>query len=52
MLKIKVVYLDKYSNYKSGTPTERDMSKFSFDIEKQSFDIIESEIGEHHYTDK
>ena len=51
MLKIKVVYLDKYSNYKSGTPTERDMSKFSFDIEKQSFDIIESEIGEHHYTE-
>ncbi len=51
MLNIKVVYSDNYANYKSGTPSERDMSKFSFDIEKQSFDIIESEIGDHPYNE-
>jgi len=45
----------EYSNnsntdYKSGSAKGRDMSPHSFDIERQSFDIIESEIGKHDYT--
>ena len=39
------------SDYKSGSARGRDMSTRSFNIEKQSFDIIESEIGKHEYTE-
>jgi precorrin-8X/cobalt-precorrin-8 methylmutase len=36
----------------SGTAARRDMSKKAFDIEKRSFEIIESEIGiDHHYDE-
>ena len=50
MLKIKVDYSNSYNNdYKSGSARSRDMSNRSFNIEKQSFDIIESEIGKHNY---
>lgn len=38
-------------DYKIGNPKTRDMSERAFGIEKQSFDIIESEIGNHSYTD-
>lgn len=38
------------SDYKSGSARGRDMSMRSFGIEKQSFDIIESEIGDHGYS--
>ena len=37
--------------YKSGSASGRDMSERSFGIEKHSFDIIESEIGEHCYNE-
>jgi len=45
-----------YSNpdsqkYHIGNPVSRDMSNRAFNIEKQSFDIIESEIGEHDYSE-
>lgn len=47
--------MDYFSNntedYNIGNPTTRDMSKRAFGIEKQSFDIIESEIGKHDYTE-
>ncbi len=51
MLKIKVDYSKNSSSvdYKSGSAKGRDMSSRSFNIEKQSFDIIESEIGKHDY---
>ena len=38
------------TDYKSGSAKGRDMSTHSFGIERQSFDIIESEIGKHDYT--
>jgi precorrin-8X/cobalt-precorrin-8 methylmutase len=38
-------------DYKSGTAKGRNMSQRSFNIERQSFDIIESEVGNHGYTD-
>lgn len=41
----------KPEEYKIGNPNTRDMSERAFGIEKQSFDIIESEIGNHNYTD-
>ena len=41
----------KSEEYKIGNPDTRDMSERAFGIEKQSFDIIESEIGNHDYTD-
>lgn len=45
-----------YSNtntqkYSIGDPVSRDMSDRAFSIEKQSFDIIESEIGSHDYEE-
>ena len=36
----------------SGTAARRDMSKKAFDIEKRSFEIIESEIGINHHYDE
>ncbi len=39
------------SDYKSGSARGRDMSTRSFNIERQSFDIIESEIGNHGYSE-
>lgn len=51
MLKIKVDCSDNSNrDYKSDSAKGRDMSTRSFNIEKQSFDIIESEIGKHDYT--
>ena len=41
----------KTDDYSIGNPQSRDMSARAFGIEKQSFDIIESEIGNHGYTD-
>ena len=41
----------KPGDYSIGSPESRDMSVRAFGIEKQSFDIIESEIGSHGYTD-
>jgi precorrin-8X/cobalt-precorrin-8 methylmutase len=38
------------SNKKKITSTDREMSKRSLDIEKKSFDIIDTEIGVHHYN--
>src|SRR5919107_3984466 len=50
MLKIKVDYFNNFNqDYKSGSAKTRDMSNRAFNIEKQSFDIIESEIGDHDY---
>ena len=50
MLKIKVDYSNNANfDYKSGSAKTRDMSNRAFNIEKQSFDIIESEIGDHNY---
>ena len=40
----------KSESYKIGNPITRDMSERAFGIEKQSFDIIESEIGNHDYS--
>ena len=37
-------------DHKSGSAKGRDMSKHAFGIEKQSFDIIDSEIGAHNYS--
>jgi precorrin-8X/cobalt-precorrin-8 methylmutase len=52
MLKKKVDYsVNSDSGYKSGSAKGRDMSTRSFNIEKQSFDIIESEIGKHDYNE-
>jgi precorrin-8X/cobalt-precorrin-8 methylmutase len=52
MLKKKVDYsINSDSGYKSGSAKGRDMSTRSFNIEKQSFDIIESEIGKHDYNE-
>jgi len=39
------------SNQHSGTAIGRAMSQRAFDIEKRSFDIIESEIGGHSYNE-
>lgn len=41
----------KSNDYGIGNPQSRDMSTRAFGIEKQSFDIIESEIGDHGYVD-
>ena len=41
----------KSNDYSIGNPQSRDMSTRAFGIEKQSFDIIESEIGDHGYVD-
>lgn len=41
----------KSNDYGIGNPQSRDMSSRAFGIEKQSFDIIESEIGDHGYVD-
>ncbi len=38
-------------DYRSGSAKGRDMSTRSFNIEKQSFDIIESEVGKHDYNE-
>lgn len=38
-------------NQYSGTAVDRAMSERAFDIEKRSFDIIESEIGGHSYNE-
>jgi precorrin-8X/cobalt-precorrin-8 methylmutase len=52
MLKKKVDYsINSDRGYKSGSAKGRDMSTRSFNIEKQSFDIIESEIGKHDYNE-
>lgn len=40
----------KSEDYRIGNPGTRDMSERAFAIEKQSFDIIESEIGNHNYA--
>lgn len=40
---------NRLSHYSIGSPQVRDMSSRAFNIEKQSFDIIESEIGNHSY---
>ena len=39
-----------YSNKYSGTAGTRAMSEKAFDIEKRSFEIIESEVGNHQYN--
>lgn len=39
-------------DYKIGSPKTRGMSSRAFDIEKQSFDIIEGEIGSHDFTEE
>src|ERR671912_11189 len=52
MLRIGLVSNDNdhsYRNQSSGTAAGRAMSGKSFDIEKRSFEIIESEVGNHHY---
>ena len=38
-------------NQYSGTATTRAMSEKAFDIEKKSFEIIESEVGSHKYNE-
>ncbi len=44
--------LESYApNQYSGTAGNRAMSERAFDIEKRSFDIIESEIGSHSYNE-
>ena len=40
-----------YQNQNSGTAVGRAMSQKAFDIEKRSFDIIESEVGNHQYNE-
>ena len=40
-----------YRNQYSGTAAGRAMSQKAFDIEKRSFDIIESEVGNHQYNE-
>jgi precorrin-8X/cobalt-precorrin-8 methylmutase len=39
------------SDHKSGTAASRAMSERAFDIEKKSFEIIDSEIGSHGYDE-
>lgn len=39
------------SDHKSGTAASRAMSERAFDIEKKSFEIIDSEIGNHNYNE-
>lgn len=39
------------SDHHSGTASNRAMSDRAFDIEKKSFEIIDSEIGSHNYTE-
>lgn len=39
------------SDHHSGTASSRAMSDRAFDIEKKSFEIIDSEIGSHNYTE-
>jgi precorrin-8X/cobalt-precorrin-8 methylmutase len=40
-----------YRDQSSGTAAGRAMSERSFDIEKRSFEIIESEVGNHQYNE-
>ena len=40
-----------HGNQYSGTAAGRAMSEKAFDIEKRSFEIIESEVGNHHYNE-
>jgi precorrin-8X/cobalt-precorrin-8 methylmutase len=40
-----------YQNQNSGTAVGRAMSQKAFDIEKRSFEIIESEVGDHQYNE-
>jgi precorrin-8X/cobalt-precorrin-8 methylmutase len=40
-----------YQNQHSGTAVGRAMSQKAFDIEKRSFEIIESEVGDHQYNE-
>ncbi len=40
-----------YQNQYSGTAVGRAMSQKAFDIEKRSFEIIESEVGDHQYNE-
>ena len=40
------------SDHHSGTPASRAMSRRAFDIEKKSFEIIDSEIGNHDYNER
>ena len=39
------------SDHKSGTASSRAMAERAFDIEKRSFEIIDSEAGSHGYSD-
>jgi precorrin-8X/cobalt-precorrin-8 methylmutase len=41
-----------FRNQYSGTAAGRAMSRKAFDIEKRSFEIIESEVGNHQYNEK
>jgi precorrin-8X/cobalt-precorrin-8 methylmutase len=51
-LKKELASEDLDRRHYSGTTARRDMSKKAFDIEKRSFEIIESEIGiSHHYDE-
>jgi len=53
-LRKDVVYEDNdpvLRNQYSGTATTRAMSEKAFDIEKRSFEIIESEVGSHQYNE-
>ena len=38
-----------YNKKGEAAAADREMSKRSFDIEKKSFEIIDAEIGSHHY---
>jgi precorrin-8X/cobalt-precorrin-8 methylmutase len=40
-----------FRNHYSGTAAGRAMSRKAFDIEKRSFEIIESEVGKHQYNE-
>jgi precorrin-8X/cobalt-precorrin-8 methylmutase len=42
---------NSYRNQYSGSASVRDMSEKAFDIEKRSFEIIESEVGAHRYSE-
>ena len=51
----ELVYKDNdpfLRNQYSGTAGTRAMSEKAFDIEKRSFEIIESEVGRHQYNEK
>lgn len=39
------------SDHRSGTAASREMASRAFDIEKKSFEIIDSEVGSHGYSD-